>query len=193
MVGIARSPVLVTAMRVSSRLMVVWGVLYVSSLPRRHAPATVGGVELGLGVPSLLLCWGVPSACAAPSTSLSSSALFPPSPGPLHLLHHPPPLGVSGALVRVQRFPPRQVGALSYAMPNPYNVAWDFPTVRILFFLGYVPVSPCSTPTCSSSVERALPGEEEASLSDRSSGQERCTDRERRERGVESGSCDENG
>ena len=46
MVGIARSPVLVTAMQVSSRLMVVWGVLYVSP-PSRVATlplATVGGV-----------------------------------------------------------------------------------------------------------------------------------------------------
>ena len=45
--------------------------------------------------------------------------------------------------MRVQRLPHLvKSGALSYAMPNPYNVAWDFPTVQILFFLGYVPGFP---------------------------------------------------
>ena len=59
--GIARSPVLVTAMQVSSRLMVVWGVLFISPPSRTAVLAfgEVGGVVLGLGVPSLLLCWGV--------------------------------------------------------------------------------------------------------------------------------------
>ena len=33
-------------------------------------------------------------------------------------------------------------GAFSYRMPNPYNVAWDFSVVQILFFLGYVPGFP---------------------------------------------------
>jgi very-long-chain (3R)-3-hydroxyacyl-CoA dehydratase len=33
-------------------------------------------------------------------------------------------------------------GALSYPMPNPYNISIHFPTIVIMFFLGYVPGFP---------------------------------------------------
>jgi hypothetical protein len=60
--GIARSPVMVTAMQVSSRLMVVWGVLYIAP-PSRAAflplANVINGVDLGLGLPSLLFAWGI--------------------------------------------------------------------------------------------------------------------------------------
>jgi very-long-chain (3R)-3-hydroxyacyl-CoA dehydratase len=48
-------------MQVSSHLMVVWGVLYVAP-PSRTAALPLfehAGVEYGIGLPSLLLCWGV--------------------------------------------------------------------------------------------------------------------------------------
>ena len=148
MVGIARSPVLVTAMQVSSRLMVVWGVLYVSP-PSRVATlplATVGGVELGLGVPSLLLCWGV-TECVR--YSFYFFKLLGSVPHAITWARYTffivlYPLGVSSELWCAYSGFPHLVksGALSYAMPNPYNVAWDFPTVQILFFLGYVPGFP---------------------------------------------------
>ena len=150
MTGLARSPVLVTAMQVSSRLMVVWGVLWISP-PSRVATLslgglTLGGVEIGLGVPSLLLCWGV-------TEVVRYSFYF------FKLLGEVPrlvvwarytlfivlyPLGVSSELWCAYSGFGHLVesGAFSYRMPNPYNVAWDFSVVQILFFLGYVPGFP---------------------------------------------------
>ena len=124
MVGIARSPVLVTAMQVSPDSW--WSGRALRFPPSRVAtlPLAIGGVELGLGVPSLLLCWGVTgSACATPSLLLQAPRLCSPRHhlGPLHLLHHPLPLGVSSELWCAYSGFPHLVksGALSYAMPNP--------------------------------------------------------------------------
>ena len=55
--GIARSPVLVTAMQVSSRLMVVWGVR--AWAPPSRTASLDGFGPISIGVPSLMFAWGV--------------------------------------------------------------------------------------------------------------------------------------
>ena len=74
--GIARSPVLVTAMQVSSRLMVVWGVLFIS--PPRAPPSwrSARWAAWCSGSACRLCCCagGSPRWCGTPSTSSSSWA-----------------------------------------------------------------------------------------------------------------------
>lgn len=148
MVGIARSPVLVTAMQVSSRLMVVWGVLYVA--PPSHTATlplfSAGGAEFGLGVPSLMFAWGVTEVIrygfyffkllgSVPYVITWMRYTF------FIVLY---PIGVSSELFLAYSGYDHIVrsGALSYPMPNPYNVSIHFPTVMIVFFAGYLPGFP---------------------------------------------------
>lgn len=146
--GIARSPVLVTAMQVSSRLMVVWGVLFISPPSRTAVLAfgEVGGVQLGLGVPSLLLCWGITEVVrysfyffkllgTVPHAIVWARYTF------FIVLY---PLGVSSELWCAYSGFEHLVksGALSMAMPNAYNIALHFPSIQVMFFLGYVPGFP---------------------------------------------------
>ena len=35
-----------------------------------------------------------------------------------------------------------KTGVLSYPMPNPYNISIHFPTLLVVFFMGYVPGFP---------------------------------------------------
>lgn len=148
MLGIARSPVMVTAMQVSSRLMVVWGVLYIAP-PSRVASLPVfsaDGVEYGIGVPSLMFAWGV-------TEVIRYSFYF------FKLLGRVPyaitwmrytffivlyPIGVASELFCAYSGFDHIVktGALSYPMPNEYNIAIHFPSVMIMFFAGYVPGFP---------------------------------------------------
>ena len=140
--GIARSPVLVTAMQVSSRLMVVWGVLYVS--PSRTAVLAfgeVGGVQLGLGVPSLLLCWGITGWCGTPSTFGSGDRPARHRVGQVRILPRAVPAR------RLQRLV-RDAGSSTWSSrarsPSPcgVNIALHFPSIQVMFFLGYVPGFP---------------------------------------------------
>ena len=133
MFGIARSPVLVTAMQVSSRLMVVWGVLYVAP-PSRAAflpLANVGGVDLGLGLPSLLFAWGVTEVVRY---SYYFFKLLGTVPHAVTWMRYTffivlYPLGVASELFLTYSGFPHLVstGALSYPMPNPYNISIHFP------------------------------------------------------------------
>ena len=149
MVGIARSPVLVTAMQVSSRLMVVWGVLYiappsrVATLPLYQIP---DGPELGLGVPSLMFAWGVTEVIRY---SFYFFKLLGSVPYVITWMRYTffivlYPLGVASELFLTYSGFPTLVstGALSYPMPNPYNISIHFPSIVIMFFLGYVPGFP---------------------------------------------------
>lgn len=148
MFGIARSPVLVTAMQVSSRLMVVWGVLYVAP-PSRAAflpLANVGGVDLGLGLPSLLFAWGVTEVVRY---SYYFFKLLGTVPHAVTWMRYTffivlYPLGVASELFLTYSGFPHLVstGALSYPMPNPYNISIHFPSIVVMFFLGYVPGFP---------------------------------------------------
>jgi very-long-chain (3R)-3-hydroxyacyl-CoA dehydratase len=142
--GIARSPVLVTAMQVSSRLMVVWGVLVLAP-PARIASFHVAG-PLEIGVPSLMFAWGI-------TEVIRYSFYF------FKLLGDVPrvitwcrytlfivlyPLGVSselflaysgfGYLVKTN--------PLAYPMPNAANISFHLPSVMLMFFAGYVPGFP---------------------------------------------------
>ena len=149
-VGIARSPVLVTAMQVSSRLMVVWGVLY-SAPPSRtaHLPlfgADAAGVPYGLGVPSLMFAWGVTEVVRY---SFYFFKLLGAVPRVITWMRYTffivlYPVGVSSELFLAYSGFDHivQSGALNYPMPNPYNVGVHFPTVMVLFFAGYVPGFP---------------------------------------------------
>jgi len=146
--GIARSPVLVTAMQVSSRLMVVWGVLYVAPPSRTAALPlfTAAGVEYGLGVPSLLFCWGVTEVVRY---SFYFFKLLGAVPYVITWMRYTffivlYPLGVSSELfLAYSGFPTLvKTGVLSYPLPNPYNVGLHFPSIVVMFFMGYVPGFP---------------------------------------------------
>lgn len=142
--GIARSPVVVTAMQVSSRLMVVWGVLELAP-PARVASYVVAG-PLAIGVPSLMFAWGITEVIRY---SFYYFKLLGDVPRfitwcryTLFIVLYP--LGVSSELYLaysgfgylVKKNP------LSYAMPNAANVSFHFPTVVIVFFAGYIPGFP---------------------------------------------------
>ena len=143
--GIARSPVLVTAMQVSSRLMVVWGVLKLAPASRTASLEVFG--PLSIGVPSLILAWGVTEVVRysfyffkvvrddVPRViTWCRYTLF-------IVLY---PLGVSselflaysgfGYLVKTNPY--------AYAMPNKLNFAFHLPTFMVMFFAGYVPGFP---------------------------------------------------
>ena len=146
--GIARSPVVVTAMQVSSRIMVVWGVLWVSPPSRTSTLvlANINGTDIGLGVPSLLLCWGI-TECVRYSFyffklvgNVPSAVVWARYTFFIVLC----PLGVASELwCAYSGFPHvLKSKAFSFAMPNAYNVSVHFPTIQILFFLGYVPGFP---------------------------------------------------
>ena len=146
--GIARSPVLVTAMQVSSRLMVVWGVLWVSP-PSRTATLVFGnvfGTEIGLGVPSLLVCWGITECVRYSFYFCKLRGKVPPfivwARYSFFILLYP--LGVSSELWCAYSGFSHLVnsGRWSLLMPNKYNVALHFPSIQIMFFLGYVPGFP---------------------------------------------------
>jgi hypothetical protein len=128
--------------------MVVWGVLYVSPPSRTAVLAfgEVGGVQLGLGVPSLLLCWGITEVVrysfyffkllgTVPHAIVWARYTF------FIVLY---PLGVSSELWCAYSGFEHLVksGAFSVAMPNAYNIALHFPSIQVMFFLGYVPGFP---------------------------------------------------
>ena len=142
--GIARSPVLVTAMQVSSRLMVVWGVLALAP-PSRTASLDVFG-PISIGVPSLMFAWGV-------TEVVRYSFYF------FKLLGDVPravtwcrytffialyPLGVSSELfLAYSGFAHlMKTNPFAYEMPNAINFSFHLPSVMIMFFLGYVPGFP---------------------------------------------------
>ena len=149
MVGIARSPVLVTAMQVSSRLMVVWGVLYIAPPSRTAALPlfqTPGGTDIGLGVPSLMFAWGVTEVIRY---SFYFFKLLGSVPYVITWMRYTffivlYPIGVASELfLAYSGFEHiTKSGALSYPMPNQYNIAIHFPSVMIMFFAGYVPGFP---------------------------------------------------
>lgn len=148
MIGIARSPVLVTAMQVSSRLMVVWGVLYVAPPSRTAALPlfSAGGVEWGLGVPSLMFAWGVTEVIRYSFYFFKLLGAVP------HLITWMRytffivlyPIGVSSELfLAYSGFDYiHKHGVLSYPMPNQYNMSIHWPSVMMMFFAGYVPGFP---------------------------------------------------
>ena len=142
--GLARSPVLVTAMQVSSRLMVVWGVLVLAPVSRVASLPLVGPVSIG--VPSLMFAWGI-------TEVIRYGFYF------FKLLGDVPkvvtwcrytlfivlyPLGVSSELFLAYSGFAQLVkeNPLAYPMPNAFNFSFHLPTFMIMFFAGYVPGFP---------------------------------------------------
>ena len=143
--GIARSPVLVTAMQVSSRLMVVWGVLHLAPVSRTASLDVVG--PLKIGVPSLMLAWGVTEVVrysfyffklvrgdVPRAVTWCRYTLF-------IVLY---PLGVSSELfLAYSGFKYLlKTNPLAYEMPNAVNFAFHLPTAMLMFFAGYAPGFP---------------------------------------------------
>ena len=156
--GIARSPVLVTAMQVSSRLMVVWGVLHVAPPSRVATYVTPialpflggGGARVVIGVYSLLFAWGVTEVVRYGFYVLKlANALGTPIGRVVNWARYTfflvlYPLGVASELWLAWSAAAyvKKRGVLSYPMPNPWNVWIDWPSVTAMFFAGYVPGFP---------------------------------------------------
>jgi|TARA_B100001142_G_C14315263_1_gene648252 very-long-chain (3R)-3-hydroxyacyl-CoA dehydratase len=158
MTGIARSPVLVTAMQVSSRLMVVWGVLHVAPPSRVATYVTPialpflggGGARVVIGVYSLMFAWGVTEVIRYGFYFLKLvDALETPIGRFVNWARYTfflalYPLGVASELWLAWSAAAyvKKRGVLSYPMPNPWNVWIDWPSVTAMFFAGYVPGFP---------------------------------------------------
>ena len=145
--GIARSPVLVTAMQVSSRLAVVWGVLYLAPVSRTSSISIPGVPVLEIGVPSLMFAWGITEvvrysfyACKLALGDVPRAVTW--CRYTLFIVLYP--LGVSSELfLAYSGFAYLcKTNPFAYPMPNALNISLHFPSLLLMFFAGYVPGFP---------------------------------------------------
>lgn len=147
-VGLVRSPVLITATQVASRLFVLWGV--VDLVPEAHRRPLVlaqwGQTYLELSLLSLLVAW-----CCSEIIRYSFFAFkeLGMQPYVLLWLRYTAfivlyPLGVSSELAEVALAMPaiRATRPLSIQMPNKFNFAFDYYWACWLVVLLYLPGFP---------------------------------------------------
>ncbi|KAG2443040.1 hypothetical protein HYH02_009455 [Chlamydomonas schloesseri] len=161
-IGLVRSPVMITAMQVSSRIWVLWGIINPEpvlatggavqlsqplpgvSLP---LPAEVGGVPLALNLATLLTAWSITEVVRY--SFFAVKELAGSVPYPLLWLRYTTfiplyPLGVASELSMVRLALPaiwaRHLWSVD--LPNAFNWAFDYPVLCALIVLSYLPGLP---------------------------------------------------
>lgn len=147
--GIVRSPVLITATQVASRLLVVWGII--NLVP--HATTTgsiellhVGNLHLKLDLASLLVAWGLSEVIRYSFFAFKELGA---APYPALWLRYSGfivlyPVGVASEVAMILLALPhiKEHKLLSVAMPNPVNFAFSYYTAVLLALASYVPGLP---------------------------------------------------
>ena len=140
LLGLVRSPVLTTALQVSSRLFIVWGIAHIAP----PAQTTVGFMLAALSWATvepprylyytLNLLYPSPASLPYPLTYLRYS---------LFLLLYP--TGITGevwCLLTALPYLARHPSVLSVGMPNSWNFAFSYWWFCVVMLAGYVPGSP---------------------------------------------------
>ncbi|PNW85014.1 hypothetical protein CHLRE_03g167924v5 [Chlamydomonas reinhardtii] len=162
-IGLVRSPVMITAMQVASRIWVLWGIINPEpvlaaggavhlaqplpgvSLP--GVPAEVGGMPLALNLATLLTAWSITEVVRY--SFFAVKELAGTVPYPLLWLRYSTflplyPLGVASELAMVRLALPaiwaRHLWSID--LPNSFNWAFDYPILCGLIVLSYLPGLP---------------------------------------------------
>jgi very-long-chain (3R)-3-hydroxyacyl-CoA dehydratase len=143
-VGIVRSPVMITATQVASRLWILWGIVNLAPEATTTSVVTVGVVQLSLV--TLLTAW-----CLSEIIRYGFFALkeIGSQPDLMVWLRYSGflilyPLGVSSELAMVWLALPviRLKGLWSISLPNPLNFSVSYDVVCILAVCAYLPGFP---------------------------------------------------
>jgi very-long-chain (3R)-3-hydroxyacyl-CoA dehydratase len=144
MVGIVRSPVMITATQVASRLWILWGIVNLAPEATTTSAVTVGIVQLSLI--TLLTAWCLSEIIRYGFFALKEVGSQPDAMVWLRysgflILY---PLGVSSELAMVWLALPviRLKELWSITLPNPVNISFSYDVVCVLAVAAYLPGFP---------------------------------------------------
>lgn len=144
MLGVVRSPVMITATQVASRLWILWGIVNLAPEATTTSVVTVGFINLSLV--TLLTAWCLSEVIRYGFFALKEVGS---QPGVMVWLRYSGflvlyPLGVSSELAMVWLAIPviRLKGLWSIALPNPINLSVSYDVICVLAVAAYLPGFP---------------------------------------------------